>query len=211
MPFKKLLNENNSIVEDKNLLLIFVKNPEKGTVKIRLAKTVGHEKVLHTYLKLLDYTIKVAEKVEAKKQIWYSSFVDNSDGLGGPEYEKKVQHGDNLGIRMLAAFKQGFNDGFKKILIIGSDCPGISAEIIENEYDCLNQQDVVIGPSEDGGYYLIGSKKFIPEIFKKIPWSTENVYPETIRVLQNKSLSYSLLTFLNDIDTEEDLRNSDFE
>lgn len=198
-------------MKDKNLLLIFVKNPEKGTVKTRLAKTVGHEKALNTYLKLLDYTIEVAEKVEAKKQIWYSLFADNSDGLGGPGFEKKVQHGENLGIRMSAAFKQGFNDGFKKILIIGSDCPGISAEIIENGYDRLDRQDVVIGPSEDGGYYLIGSNKFIPEIFNEIPWSTENVYPETIRVLKNKSLSYSLLPVLNDIDTEEDLRNSDFE
>lgn len=198
-------------MNDKNLLLIFVKNPEKGSVKTRLAETVGDEKACQTYRKLLDYTIEVAGQVKAKKQIWYSSFIDDSDGLGGAGFEKKLQQGSNLGERMAGAFKQGVEEGFKKILIIGSDCPGISAEIIENGFDRLNQYDVVIGPSEDGGYYLIGSKEFIPQIFIKIPWSTENVFPETIRILQNKSLSYSQLPALNDIDTEEDLKKSDFE
>lgn len=211
MPFRKLINENHCIVKDKKLLLIFIKNPEKGTVKTRLAKTVGNEKAYQTYLKLIDYTLEVARQVEARKQIWYSSFVDEEDGLGGPAFEKKVQKGRNLGERMATAFRQGFKDGFEKVLIIGSDCPGITTEIIESAYARLDQQEVVIGPSEDGGYYLVGSKKFIPQIFDNIPWSTESVYPETIRILRDKSLSYSALPTLNDIDTEEDLRNSNFD
>lgn len=198
-------------MKNKRLLLIFIKNPKKGYVKTRLAETVGNDKAYQTYLKLLDYTIEIAGQVNAKKQIWYSSFVDDEDGYGGSDFEKKLQQGENLGSRMSRAFQKGFEDEFEKVLIIGSDCPGISKHIIEDGFKRLEQNEVVIGPSEDGGYYLIGSKQFTPEIFGEIPWSTENVYPETIRILKENKLCYSLLPTLNDIDTEEDLRNSNFE
>lgn len=198
-------------MKDKKLLLIFVKNPEKGTVKTRLAKTIGDEKAYQTYLKLLDFTIEVADNVRAEKQIWYSSFIDETDGLGGSDFQKKLQDGENLGERMLHAFKNGFEEHFEKSVIIGSDCPGISAEIIEAAFVSLNRNEVVIGPSEDGGYYMLGMRKLIPEVFKDISWSTETVLSETEKILKAKDLSYSKLPTLNDIDTEEDLRNSDFE
>lgn len=211
-------------MRNKKLLLIFIKNPRKGYVKTRLAKTVGDEKAYQVYLKLLEHTLSVATKVNAEKQIWYSSFIDESDDFLGKSsdrlersdvydrrFDKKLQQGEDLGERMAYAFKGGFENKFEKILIIGSDCPGISSAIIEDGFDGLEQNDVVIGPSEDGGYYLIGSNTFIPEIFDGIPWSTEHVYSETINLLQKKNLSYNKLPTLNDIDTEEDLRNSDFE
>lgn len=198
-------------MKDKKLLLIFVKNPEKGTVKTRLAKTVGDEKAYQTYINLLNLTIDVASETDAQKQIWYSSFVDESDGLGGAGFDKKLQQGENLGTRMLNAFHDGFEDKFSKIVIIGSDCPGISREILEEAFDRLDQDEVVIGPSEDGGYYLLGLRKLIPEIFKDISWSTERVLSETVKVLKSKGLDYGKLPTLNDIDTEEDLRKSDFE
>lgn len=213
----------------KKLLLIFIKNPERGKVKTRLAQTVGDEKAYQTYLKLLDHTIEVADQVQAKKQIWYSSYIDESDGLGEQPsdgsvrsssvrsegsnfyFEKKLQQGDDLGERMSRAFHLGFKEGFEKILIIGSDCLAITAGIIEDGFNQLDVHDVVVGPSEDGGYYLIGSKQFIPELFQSIPWSTERVYPETIRAVEEQNLQYGVLPTLNDIDTEEDLNKSDFE
>lgn len=198
-------------MKDIKLLLIFVKNPEKGKVKTRLAKTLGDDKAYQTYLNLLDFTIDVAGQNDAQKQIWYSSFVDENDGFGGEGFEKKVQQGDNLGIRMLNAFKEGFADGFEKIVIIGSDCPGISSEIIDDAFSMLDQKNVVIGPSEDGGYYLLGLGKLIPEIFKNISWSTESVLSETVEILKTKDIAYGKLPTLNDIDTEEDLQKSDFE
>jgi rSAM/selenodomain-associated transferase 1 len=198
-------------VKEKKLLLIFVKNPQRGKVKTRLAKTVGDEKAFKTYLRLLDFTIDVAGRVNAKKQIWYSSFIDEQDGLGGDGFEKKLQIGDNLGKRMSNAFYRGFEEYFEKIVIIGSDCPGITAKIIEKAFVNLDHDDVVIGPSEDGGYYLLGLNRLIPEIFKDITWSTDRVFSETVNALKKQSLSYSELPILNDIDTEEDLRNSDLE
>lgn len=210
-------------MKDKKLLLIFIKNPEKGKVKTRLAKTVGAEKAYQIYLKLVDYTLETAVRVDARKQIWYSSFIDEPDGFleqlsdrskrsdgFNVHFEKKLQQGDNLGERMAGAFKEGFGDGFEKVVIIGSDCPDISSEIVESAYEKLAEKDVVIGPSEDGGYYLIGTNRFIPEVFEEIPWSTEKVFRETVRVLEQHNTSYGLLPVLNDIDTEEDLRNSNF-
>lgn len=198
-------------MKHKKLLLIFVKNPEKGTVKTRLAKTVGDDRAYQTYLKLLKLTIDVAGHVKAKKQIWYSSFVDESDGFGGSDFEKRLQKGENLGERMLNAFQGAFDEQFEKVVIIGSDCPDISPEIVEDAFAELDKEDVVIGPSEDGGYYLLGLRKLVPEVFRDISWSTESVYPETVQVLKNKDMSFGKLPTLNDIDTEEDLRNSDFE
>lgn len=198
-------------MKEKKLLLIFIKNPEKGKVKTRLAKTMGDEKALRIYLKLLNHTIEVASKSDAQKQIWYSSFVDESDGFGGVNFEKKIQRGENLGDRMLNAFQEGFDEHFEKIVIIGSDCPGISTRIIDDSFAKLDQDDVVIGPSEDGGYYLLGLNQLIPEIFNDISWSTESVFSETVKILKNKDLYFGELVTLNDIDTEEDLRNSDFE
>lgn len=198
-------------MKDKKLLLIFVKNLLPGNVKTRLAETVGDAKARQTYRKLVDFTIGTAKEIHVKKQIWYSSFVDKDDGYTGADFEKKLQDGDDLGQRMWTAFRDGFEKGFKKIIIIGSDCPDITPEIIENGFAGLNHKDVVIGPSEDGGYYLIGSTKFIPEIFSTVPWSTEEVFSETVRILNEKNLVYFLLPTLNDIDTEEDLRKSGFD
>lgn len=211
-------------MKGKKLLLIFVKNPQKGKVKTRLAKTVGNKKAYETYLKLLNFTIEVAGKVDAKKQIWYSSFIDHEDGFGSQpsdrfkrsdgsasDFDKKLQRGKNLGERMFNAFQDGFEEQFEKIVIIGSDCPGITPGIIENAFKALDQKEVVIGPSEDGGYYLLGLRKLIPGIFENIPWSTEQVFSETTGVLNNEKKDYKLLPILNDIDTAEDLQNSDFE
>jgi len=211
-------------VKDKKLLLIFVKNPEKGKVKTRLAKTVGEEKAYNTYLKLVEITLKAASEVQAYKQIWYSSFIDKSDSfLGKPSdrfersdgsslrFEKKLQHGEDLGARMENAFRQGFDDEFNKIVIIGSDCPDISPEIIEDAFERLNQNDVVIGPSEDGGYYLLGLKRMISEVFKDISWRTKHVLLETIHILKSGEIKFELLPTLNDIDTIEDLQKSEFE
>lgn len=197
-------------MNNKKLLLIFVKNPERGYVKTRLAQTVGEEKAYQIYLKLLIHTVKVAEQVDSEKQIWYSSFIDETDGLGGPDFDKKLQKGNDLGERMKNAFKNGFENGFEKILIIGSDCPEIKPQIIEDAFTGLDQNDVVIGPSEDGGYYLLGLRELIPGIFNEISWSTERVFSETINVLKKAEKHVTLLPTLNDIDTAEDLRKSDF-
>jgi rSAM/selenodomain-associated transferase 1 len=197
-------------MKKEHLLMIFVKNPEKGKVKTRLAKSVGDLEALLVYKKLLNYTVQVASGVPVSRQVWYSSFIDYKDSIDQGVFEKRLQEGDDLGARMKKAFARAFDEGFDRVLIIGSDCPGLTEEVILNAFNVLDSHQVVIGPSEDGGYYLLGMRKFIPDLFSDVNWSTETVYEKTVETVKNMGLSYSTLPVLNDIDTEADLRDSGF-
>lgn len=192
----------------RSALIIFVKNPEKGKVKTRLAKTVGDEKALKVYYELLRITKSVADPLSVNKQVWYSRFVDEDDLWSKGNFEKHLQKGKNLGQRMLYAFQQAFESGHEKVVIIGSDCASLGTEIIEKAFGMLDDQDVVIGPARDGGYYLLGMSELVTEVFENKSWSTSSVLESTVKQIEKMNLSYHLLPTLSDIDTEADLRSA---
>ena len=193
----------------KNRLIIFVKNPVKGEVKTRLASTVGDEKALDVYKKLLRITAEEAAGVDADKLVSYSNSVEEGDHFDESLFEKSVQKEGNLGEKMKHAFESGFREGFDRVVLIGSDCPQISRNLLDDAFQKLGDADCVIGPSDDGGYYLIGLRRFLPEIFDDIEWSTSSVFSYTIKKLDGMDATYRLLKRLNDIDTESDLNESD--
>jgi rSAM/selenodomain-associated transferase 1 len=195
----------------QNILLIFIKNPEKGKVKTRLAKKVGNEKALAVYQRLLDITQEVTQSLDCDRQVWYSNFIDEKDRWRKSEYEKRLQSGENLGVRMKEAFRQAFEDDYEKAVIIGSDCAELTDEIIKKAFRALDDTEVVIGPSKDGGYYLLGMSSFYPELFEDINWSTSTVFEKTIARVKSLNLSLQLAPALNDIDTEQDLVQSDID
>ena len=188
----------------KNALIIFIKNPEEGNVKTRLAKTAGNKKALDIYKDLLHHTNTVSKNVNADKYVFYSSFINENDDWGSFVFSKHLQSGNNLGLKMQHAFESVFAEGYKHVCIIGSDCIEITASIIHQSFIKISNADVVIGPAKDGGYYLLGMKKLHAELFRDISWSSEHVLKETIAVCEQMHLSYFLLPELNDIDTEED-------
>ncbi len=192
----------------ERLLLLFVKNPIAGKVKTRLARTAGDERALQIYKQLVYLTGKSAKQVKSARQVWYSSFIDQNDLFDGNLFEKRLQEGGDLGERMQNAFSKSFEEGYRKVVIIGSDCPELDSSIIEQAFDELKQSDVVIGPSADGGYYLLGMNTFIPEIFEGIKWSSAEVLSRTKEKLNRSGYLFKELEILNDIDTEEDLNNS---
>jgi len=193
-----------------NGLIIFIKNPEIGKVKTRLAKTIGNQKALEVYQLLQERTKKVSLGVNARRFLFYSNSIAQNDGWIEQEFEKLLQADGNLGERMIDAFRAAFAAGMEKAIIIGSDCFDITPELIELAYQKLNNADVVIGPANDGGYYLIGMKKMQQDIFQNIEWSTETVFENTINKVVQKGRSYEVLPTLIDIDTEEDLLASSF-
>lgn len=195
----------------QNVLLIFVKNPEKGKVKTRLAKKVGDEKALVVYQRLLEITQKVTQSLDCDRQVWYSDFIDREDRWEEKEYENRLQSGENLGIRMKKAFRKAFENGYKKAVIIGSDCAELTDGIIKQAFQVLDDSEVVIGPSKDGGYYLLGMSSFYPQLFENIKWSTPTVCEKTIAKVKSLDLSLQLMPKLNDIDTEQDLAQSDID
>ena len=189
----------------KNLLLIFTRNPELGKAKTRLAKTVGDETALEIYKFLLEKTRDISSKVTSDKAVYYSKKIRENDIWDSSTYQKHQQVGEDLGIRMLNAFKNGFKAGYEKVMIIGSDLYDLTSEDIENAFDELNNNDLVIGPAEDGGYYLLGMNSLHSTIFKNKNWGTETVRKDTLSDLKDKKVK--LLAFKNDIDVYEDIIN----
>lgn len=188
---------------NKNLLLIFTRNPELGKAKTRLAKTVGDETALEIYKFLLERTKSIASKVSSDKAVYYSVKIRENDIWNENIFQKHQQVGEDLGIRMLNAFKNGFDAGYKKVMIIGSDLYDLSSENIEKAFTALDKNDVVIGPAIDGGYYLLGMNSFQENIFKNKDWGTETVRQDTLADLEDKKVF--LLTELNDVDVFEDI------
>lgn len=185
---------------NENVLIVFLKNPELGMVKTRLAATIGDKKALEIYLKLLHYTFQTIHSVEARIQLYFTDRIDQSF-----KYDDAfLQEGSDLGIRMKNAFlKCDFNENKK--VIIGTDCAQLTTAIIQKAFLQLEKYDLVIGPATDGGYYLLGMKKVYTPLFESIHWSTDSVLDETIQIANHLNLSFYLLRPLTDIDTEEDL------
>lgn len=111
----------------------------------------------------------------------------------------------DLGDRMAQAFQTAFDQGTKAAVIIGTDCPELSAELLTEAFQALRQTDLVLGPASDGGYYLIGLRQFVPELFQSIAWSTERVFQQTVEIANTRSVSLTCLPVLTDIDRPEDL------
>lgn len=205
-PFKKEIDEktvNYTKAIPKNLLLIFTRNPELGKCKTRLAATVGNENALAIYKFLLQHTARITKNLNAVKQVWYSEEVWENDIWENSVYAKKLQKGEDLGVRMANAFTSGFAAGFEKICIIGSDMYDLNQIDLEQAFESLNNNDYVIGGAEDGGYYLLGMKKFNPNLFQNKNWGTKTVLSNTLSDLENEKVH--LLQVRNDVDIYEDI------
>jgi uncharacterized protein len=193
---------------EKNLLMLFVRNPELGKVKTRLAASVGPETALDIYLHLLRHTRDITKDLPMDKVVYYAENVEEEDLWPRQYYQKKLQPDGDLGDRMKMAFEVAFAEGYTSVVIIGSDCPQLSSDIINQAFEELKTHEVVIGPALDGGYYLLGMRRLHPELFQDKRWSTEHVFPDTLYDIERLHLSHTLLPYLSDIDRLEDLQDN---
>lgn len=189
----------------KKAIIIFARNPELGKVKTRLAKQIGDELTLQVYTEMLHHTHDITCHLDYDKFVYYSDHINENDLWENDLYEKRLQEGSSLGDRMMISFFELFQQGYAKIVIIGSDCPELTGFIIDDAFEKLHSHDVVIGPSTDGGYYLLGLTHLLPDLFKDKEWSTNKVLVETIKDIVRLKKSSYFLTELSDIDTAEDL------
>ena len=193
-------------MQSENLVIVFAKNIILGKVKTRLAKTIGDNEAFNVYRLLVEITERETMKMEnCDVHIYFSDIVLKALW---PDTMKFVQRGNDLGERMMNAFDDSFKSGYKNVIGVGSDLPDLSAEIMTEGLRSLETNDTVFGPSEDGGYYLIGMKKLIPQIFIDKEWSTETLLDVTKSELNELGYSCKLLIELNDVDTFDDLKNS---
>ena len=184
------------------LLMVFVKDSSKYSVKTRLKTAIGKNKSIWVYNQILNKTVLVLKNIKIDIAVFHYNSIISKNPFKSFSKWNKIQIGKNLGEKISNAFSWGFKKGYKKIIILGSDLWDLNEEIIYKSFLELNTNQVVIGPSIDGGYYLLGLNKKMPKIFKGIKWSTKNVLSETIKLLDNDPY---ILTELNDIDTIEDL------
>ncbi len=197
--------------KSENALIIFVKYPEKGKVKTRLAKKTGEAKATGIYSIVAKYIIdKFSGPDFYKTYIYYSPpqrEKELKDWLLNPEVQYFPQKGNSLGERVSDALQNTIKKGAKNIVIIGTDCIDITVKDIQTTFEKLsrNTSQIVIGPARDGGYYLIGLNAFRKELFEDIDWSTEKVLPQTIEKIKKSKLNYNLMHTLNDIDEIEDI------
>jgi rSAM/selenodomain-associated transferase 1 len=191
-------------------LLVFMRTPKPGKVKTRLAKSLGDEKAAEFYRLCADATINELTQLspEVERYIFFAEPIKKYEmkqpaGLG---FKVAVQEGESLGQRLCNAFSRALQNGARKVVIVASDVPDLSARIMTQAINCLDNSDVVIGPCYDGGYYLIGMKELHEELFHDISWGTERVYQQTLDAAKEQGLAVNQLPILIDIDTEADLR-----
>lgn len=186
-----------------NTLVVFVKNPKLGKAKTRIAKDVGDHEALKIYSQLLQITRDIIAPVRVTKAIYYSEYIDTNDLWASIPCRKELQNGGDLGAKMMHAFNSEF-DKSSKVVLIGSDCPYITQDIIDQAFLILENKDMVLGPVEDGGFYLIGLRRMDSDLFKNVVWSTSDVLDKTIKNALSLNMTYSLLEELSDVDFIED-------
>jgi rSAM/selenodomain-associated transferase 1 len=194
-----------SLKPTEALLIIFTRNPEPGKVKTRLAQDVGEITAFKIYNFLLEHTVSVTKNLAVSKEVYYSEAIPQNDIWETEIFTKKFQKGKGLGERMKNAFQEGFKNGYKNIIIIGSDLYDLQREDLEKAFQLLQEKDAVIGPATDGGYYLLGMNQLFPEVFEDKEWGTSSVLEDTLKDLKGKNIA--LLEARNDVDYYSDIKD----
>lgn len=191
-------------------LIIFTRYPEAGKTKTRMIPFLGKNGAAILQQQMMEFTLKQVKKLQ--ENIFLSIAIFYSGGTEqlmrywlGNEIIYQQQSSGDLGQRMKSAFEQSFDIGSNKVVIIGTDCPELNSTVLFQAFELLNYCDLVLGPALDGGYYLIGLSRLIPELFQGINWGTSEVFKQTIEVARQLNLKVGYLLPLNDIDRPEDL------
>jgi hypothetical protein len=204
-----MTNAQSSTSTKDDGIIVFVKYPEPGTVKSRLSAEVGATHAIHFYQCFVADLLATLKPLDVPIVISYSpeEYAKKISAWLGESYIFLPATGDTFGKRLRNSFENAFANGFQRIILLSSDNPDVPKEYIIEALQTLQSNDVVIGPCEDGGYYLLGFtvKGFLPAVFDDIPWSTSEVFPQTLKKLQQGNRSVHILPQWYDIDTYADL------
>ena len=191
-------------------LIIYSRYPEPGKTKTRMIPALGAEGAAQLQRRMTEHTLETARKSKSDRDISIEvHFAGGNEQLMSDWLGKDIKHipqvfGD-LGDKMNYSFTQSLDFNSQRVVIIGIDCPDINIDILNNAFNSLQNNDLVLGVAEDGGYYLIGLNKTIPQLFQSIDWGTEKVLNQTKAIAQRLNLKTKYLTTLSDIDRPEDL------
>jgi rSAM/selenodomain-associated transferase 1 len=192
----------------KQHLIIFTRYPEAGKTKTRLIPVLGSAGAANLQRQMTEYTLSQAQKLQQGISIELRFAGGNlqlmQEWLGSCLLYQCQGEGD-LGARMARSLFDAFEQNAAAVVIIGTDCPEADTQILAQAFTQLQTVDLILGPAADGGYYLIGLRRFIPELFMNINWGTAEVLQQTLDVAKKLNISYVCLPTLSDIDRPEDL------
>jgi len=190
-------------------ILVFVRAPEAGRVKTRLAAEIGAEAALRVYRRLAEHAVAEARALgaEVALRIHFTPAEGGDDVRAwlGADAAYLPQVDGDLGARMRAAFEAAFAAGHPRVVIIGSDLPDLSAGVLRRALRLLDEHPAVLGPAADGGYYLLGLREMVPGVFDGIAWSTDGVLAATLARLAAAGCEPAMLEPLCDVDVAADL------
>ncbi|XGV96178.1 MAG: TIGR04282 family arsenosugar biosynthesis glycosyltransferase [Leptolyngbya sp. BL-A-14] len=191
-------------------LIIFTRYPEPGKAKTRLIPALGAEAAADTHRLMTEHTLAQVKPLLRSRslmvEVWFEGGDrDQMEAWLGDGLRYQSQPEGDLGDRMLQAFQSALKNGVNAAVIIGTDCPELTDALLAEAFQALQQTDVVLGPAADGGYYLIGLRQVIPDLFQAITWSTDRVLQQTVAIVEKLNLSLTLLPMLTDVDRPEDL------
>lgn len=191
----------------KRRLIIFIKAPRPGSVKTRLAKSIGPKEACAAYQRLAETLFdNLAELPDIELRHAPDDAAKEIELWLRPGWTIAPQGSGDLGDRLKNAFASAFHDGCNKVAIIGSDCPDVTPDDIQATWDGLGENDVALGPARDGGYWLVALRSPHPELFSNIDWSTPQVLPQTLAAAKKSDLSIAQLRPLTDVDTLDEWR-----
>src|SRR5262245_46417110 len=186
-------------------LIIFVKAPQAGQVKTRLAAEIGADAACAAYARLVEELLQRLRKLpRVELRFTPDDTRHRIQAWLAPGWEAQPQGSGDLGARLARAFDEAFAAGAQGVVIIGSDCPEVGAADIHAAWEGLQTSDVVLGPATDGGYWLIGLRTRQPILFADMPWSSSTVLAETLKQARKAGLKIRKLRELSDVDTAAD-------
>jgi uncharacterized protein len=194
----------------KELLIVFTRYPAPGQAKTRLIPALGKVGAATVHRQMTEHILLQVRKLRSNRGVSISIHFDGDsceqmqDWLGADLVYQPQVNGD-LGLRMMRSIEGAFQAGIDRVVLIGTDCPGLNAELLGKAFQQLQTHDLVLGPAFDGGYYAIGMRYFIPELFVNISWSTDRVLLQTVEIANRLNLAVDYLPFLADVDRPEDL------
>jgi len=192
-------------------LIIFAKAPVEGYVKTRLCPPLTPDEAASLHGSLVLDLLEKCKSLQACDRILAGAPTPEHPFFGAMKARFNIpiwgQVGPDLGSRMAHAFQLALGSPYQSAIIIGTDIPGITVSLISTALKNLQNHDIVVGPTVDGGYYLIGLRSPVPELFEQIPWSTDQVLSLTKEKAQSLRLSVKVLPMLRDLDTMEDLQD----
>jgi uncharacterized protein len=196
----------------ENRLLVFTRYPEPGKTKTRLIPAIGEKAAADLQRRLTCRTLDCAKELqkEAQVEVWFEGGNQlRMRAMFGGEFVYREQPAGDLGRRMYEAFAASLPDSASRAVVVGADCPGVSADILKRAFDALLRSDVVLGPATDGGYYLIGLRRPERRLFEGIDWGTSQVRQKTMNIAHSLGLTVLLLDELTDVDRPTDLEQAE--